>query len=31
MRNFAQELNDGELQGKMSKERNPEKEKSIIE
>jgi hypothetical protein len=31
MRNFAQELNDGELQGKMSKERNPENEKSIIE
>ena len=23
MRNFAQELSDGELQGKMSKERNP--------
>ncbi len=31
MRNFAKELNDGELQGKMSKERNPENEKSIIE
>ena len=31
MRNFAEELRDGELQGKMSKERNPEKEKSIIE
>lgn len=31
MRNFAGELNDGELQGKMSKKRNPEGEKSIIE
>ena len=31
MRNFAEELNDGELQGKMSKKRNPENEKSIIE
>jgi hypothetical protein len=31
MRNFAKELSDGELQGKMSKERNPESEKSIIE
>jgi hypothetical protein len=31
MRGFAKELKDGELQGIMSKKRNPENEKSIIE